>query len=248
MAYAVDEYSLHSPFFFDFYTGIVKNGFVHPAFASLKHVRKNLELDERTIHVTDYGVGSQRQKNSTRKIRDIARTSLTQEKYSRLYAAIIQRFNCRHILELGTSLGINTLYLAKAEDSSQVITFEGSPGTAAIARTLFDSTKTDNIQIVEGNIDQTLPDYLSSAEKIDFALIDANHRFAPTIQYFEWLIKKIHSGSIIILDDIYYSPEMERAWNVIQRHDLVFGTVDLYRCGLVFFNPSLGKQNVVLQF
>ena len=55
-------------------------------------------------------------------------------------------------------------------------------------------------------------------------------------------------NSILVLDDIHYSPEMERAWNALARSRAVYTSIDLYRCGLVFFNPSLTKQNVVLQF
>lgn len=245
---AVDEYSLHSPFLYDFYTSVVKKKDVHPGIASLKFIRKNFEQDHRFIHVTDFGVGSQHLKSSLRKISDIALTSSSPEKYSRLYTRILHHFHCTYILELGTSLGINTLYLAKADDSSQVVTFEGSPETAAIARTLFDTNKARNIRLIEGNIDHVLPPYLLSTEKIDFAFMDANHRFGPTVQYFEWLVTKIHHRSIIILDDIHYSPEMAKAWKAIQKHDLVFGTVDLFRCGIIFFDPALGKQNVVLQF
>jgi hypothetical protein len=61
-------------------------------------------------------------------------------------------------------------------------------------------------------------------------------------------MEKIHPHSILIVDDIHYSKEMETAWHIIQRNDLVYATIDLYRCGLIFFNPSLTKQNVVLQF
>ena len=215
---------------------------------SLKHVRKNFESDDRSIEVNDLGAGSKYQKSSLRQIKQIARTSASPEKYSILYANIIQYFSYNHILELGTSLGINTLYLSKARETSKVITFEGSSQTANVARNLFDTSKTRNIKMIEGNIDETLPQYLSSSAEIDFALMDANHRYEPTLRYFDCLIKKIQDNSMIILDDIHYSPEMEEAWKAIQKHELVYATADLFRCGLVFFNPSLSKQNVVLQF
>ena len=90
--------------------------------------------------------------------------------------------------------------------------------------------------------------FLDSVEKIDFAFIDANHRFEPTLSYVDLIMKKIHANSILVLDDIHYSSEMERAWRALQEHERVYTTIDLYRCGLIFFNPSLTKQNAVLQF
>jgi len=102
--------------------------------------------------------------------------------------------------------------------------------------------------LIEGNIDATLEPYLETTDQLDFALIDANHRYEPTVRYLDLLAQKIHAHSIIAIDDIHFSSEMERAWTRIQNHELVHTTIDLYRCGLVFFNPSLTRQNVVLQF
>jgi predicted O-methyltransferase YrrM len=71
------------------------------------------------------------------------------------------------------------MYLAKAHDKAQVTTIEGSHETALIAKQLFDDNGIKNIQVIQGNIDQELPRFLDSIEKIDFAFIDANHRFEP---------------------------------------------------------------------
>ena len=102
--------------------------------------------------------------------------------------------------------------------------------------------------MIEGNIDTTLLSFLSSHGKIDFAFIDANHRYEPTKKYVEWIVQRTHPNSILILDDIHQSADMQKAWSEIQQHKLVYATVDLYRCGLLFFDPSLNKQHVVLQF
>ena len=207
-----------------------------------------MEDDHRTINVTDFGSGSSKMKTSSRKISDIARITTTPEKYSKLYSRIIRHYNCTNILELGTSVGINTIYLARAHELARVTTFEGSHEITLIAKRLFEECKVKNIQLIEGSIDHVLPAFLDSVEKIDFAFIDANHRFEPTVAYVDLILKKIHVNSILVLDDIHYSREMERAWLVLQGHEQVYTTVDLYRCGLIFFNPSLTKQNAVLQF
>lgn len=245
---AVDEHSLHSPFLFDFYTNVLIKEYSFQDLDALKRIKRKFEADHRTINVTDFGAGSLKMKTSSRKISDIARISTTPEKYSKLYSRILRHYNCTDILELGTSLGINAVYLAKAHDAAQVTTIEGSHETALIAKQLFDDNGIKNIHFIQGNIDQELPRFLDSIEKIDFAFIDANHRFGPTVSYVELILKKIHMNSILVLDDIHYSSEMERAWNVVQAHTEVTTSIDLYRCGLIFFNPALTKQNAVLQF
>jgi len=160
---------------------------------------------------------------------------------------MIAHFNCRNIIELGTSLGINTLYLANALPCF-VRTFEGAPNISKIAARLFQETNADNIKLIEGNIDLTLPQELGTLESVDFAFLDANHRLEPTLKYFDVLARKAHPGSVIVLDDIHSSPEMEKAWRTIQNRVDVAATADLFRCGIAFFDPSLNKQHVVLQF
>jgi predicted O-methyltransferase YrrM len=245
---AVDEHSLHSPFLFNFYINILKKKSPAAEVDALLNIRKRLLHDQRSIDVHDFGSGSLTLKTCERKVADITRVSTTPEKYATLYSRMIKHYQCRDIIELGTSVGINTMYLAKAHAATRVTTFEGSPETARVARQLFDENKIGNISLIEGNIDQTLPVFLESIKKFDFAFVDANHRFEPTKKYLEMLLSKSLPESIVVLDDIHYTAEMERAWKLIQQHELVYTTVDLYRCGLIFFNPALTKQNVVLQY
>jgi predicted O-methyltransferase YrrM len=245
---AVDEHSLHSPFLFNFYTNVLKKNTADPSGGPLHLTRQYFKQDDRTLSITDFGAGSVKLKGPQRKIADIARLSATPEKYSKLYTRIIRHNGCKHIVELGTSLGINTIYLAGINNDIEVTTFEGSPELAVIARSLFLDKGLNNIKIIEGNIDNTLVPYLLSVAHVDFVLMDANHRYDATLKYFEWLLTKVHSHSVIVMDDIHYSLEMEDAWHDIQAHERVFTTIDLYRCGLIFFNPSLTRQNVVLQF
>jgi predicted O-methyltransferase YrrM len=204
--------------------------------------------DERSLIVEDLGAGSAFFKsNSTRMIRDIARTSISPRKYSNLYLRVIKEYNYKSIIELGTSLGLNTMYLGSSP-STQVTTFEGADGLATFAEELFNSAALQNITLVRGNIDVTLPQLIKEINVVDFALIDANHRYEPTLKYFDLLASKVTPNSIVVLDDIHSTPDMEHAWNTIQQDSRVSATADLYRCGLVFFEPSLNKQHVVLRF
>lgn len=243
---AVDEHSLHSPFFFDFHSKVVKQPTALDN-TNIETLRKALLNDGRIIQVEDLGAGSQAMKGSARRVSDIARATLSAEKFSRLYQRVIEYYLARNVIELGTSLGVNTLYLAK-NTNAKITTFEGSADISNIARSHFDALQVTNITLREGNIDKTLPAFLEQHERVDLAFLDANHRYEPTMRYVSWLLPRIHSQSIIILDDIYYSEEMTRAWRELKKHPLVYGSADFYRCGFLFFNPSLNKQHVVLQF
>lgn len=242
---AVDEHSLHSPFFFDLYTKQIKPAVRGREFAHIESLREKLRHDRRIISVRDLGSGKDR-KPRRRQIASIARTSLSPPRYSGIFCRLAHYFGSTSIVELGTSFGINTLYLAEKADAT-VTTFEGSPAIADIAALTFEFASKQNIELITGNINRTLPLFLHRVRRVDLAFMDANHRYEPTIQYFEWLLKKVHEKSVLIIDDIHHSREMERAWKVIKSNRLVYGSADLFRCGIVFFDPSLNKQHVILQ-
>lgn len=240
---SVGEHSLHSPFFYDFYTRVVKSK--SSCIQQIETLRKKLLSDDRHIQVED--LGSQSHLRGKRKISSIARHHVTPVKFSALYLRILRHYDLNNVIELGTSLGINTLYLA-AKEGSHVTTFEGAHELVNIANLTFNFAHASNINIVSGNIDTTLSTQLQSLKKVEFALLDANHRYKPTLKYFESLLARLYERSVVVIDDIHYSSEMEKAWNEIKNHKLVYASADLYRCGILFFDPSLNKQHVILQF
>ena len=139
-------------------------------------------------------------------------------------------------------MGITTLYLAKQIDT-HVSTFEGNPALINIAQTNFEYFNKSNIDLIEGNIDKSLPDFLQTNRTIDFVLMDANHRYEPTLNYFHQLAPRMSSTGIIVIDDIYHSAGMAKAWHEIRLHELVYGSIDLFSCGILFFDSSLNKQH-----
>ncbi len=87
--------------------------------------------------------------------------------------------------------------------------------------------------------------FLEQTQKVDFVLIDANHLYGPTMRYYQHLTKRLTEKSIVIIDDIHRSAEMEKAWREIKSDVLVYGSIDLYRCGILLFDPVLNKQHFV---
>jgi hypothetical protein len=241
---AVDEHSLHSPFFYDLYTTQIKTREQRDQFRHIESLREKLLNDPRIISVKD--LGSRQKQKPLRRISQIARTNLSSRKFSIIFYNLVHYFKAERIVELGTSFGINTLYLAE-RSGVRVTTFEGSPAIADIAGLTFEFAGKRNINLIVGNIEKTFPAFLQTVTRVDLAFFDANHRYEPTMRYFEWLLKKVHERSVLVIDDIHYSAEMERAWEDIKKHRLVYGSADLFRCGIVFFDPSLNKQHVILQ-
>ena len=153
-------------------------------FAAIEAVRGELLKNYQEIEVLELGSGSRVHKGSRRKVSSIAYHSLSSAKFSRFLFKTVLFFKPANILELGTSLGVNTLYLAKANPRIPVYTLEGCPQTAAIAQINFSSLQATNIELVHGNINDTLKALLARLGIIDFVYFDANHTFEATLEYF----------------------------------------------------------------
>ncbi|MCU0445341.1 MAG: class I SAM-dependent methyltransferase [Microscillaceae bacterium] len=245
---AQNEYAIHSPFVYQLYTQVIKPFKRYYAFAEVEALRRELWQSTQSIEVQDLGAGSRVHQSNRRNISEIARYSNARAKQGQLLFKLVAHFQPNQILELGTSLGTSTLYLAKAKPSAQVYTLEGCTQTAQIAQQNFKKLQVSNIQALIGNIDEELPKFLPTIDCLDLVFFDANHRFAPTIRYFEWCMSKAHSNSIFIFDDIHWSAEMEKAWETIKAHPKVSLTIDLFQMGLVFFQENPAKQHFILRF
>lgn len=233
----------HSPFVFDFIRHVLNDRAYYPEYKTAEKLREQALKDTTLLAVEDYGAGtSAGKKNDRRTITSIARQAVKPRKYARLLFRIVRKYQPQHIVELGTSLGITTAYLSLANPTASIITLEGAKEVAAVARKHFESLQLSNIRIVEGNFDHTLSSVINGLSSIDFAFIDGNHRREPTLRYFEQMLAKTGNDSIIVIDDIHWSDEMEGAWRDIRQHPAARCTIDLFFMGIVFFRSEFRER------
>ncbi|MCU0353436.1 MAG: class I SAM-dependent methyltransferase [Cytophagales bacterium] len=244
---AGDAHAIHSPFVFRLYTDVIKQWRPYSCYETIEDSRAELLASPETIEVTDFGAGSKRLRGSRRRVRDIARWSEKSPRLAQLLFRLVNHFQPNVIFDLGTSLGTTTLYMAHARQKSQLYSFEGDRNLAAIAQRRFDRFGLRNVVPVLGNIDEKLPETLPTVEKLDFVFFDANHRREPTLRYFAQCLEKAHPDSVFVFDDIYWSGEMQQAWQQIRMHPSVTLTIDLFFVGLVFFRNNQPKQHFRLR-
>lgn len=149
------------------------------------------------------------------------------------------------IVELGTSLGVTTAYMAAVDSRNKVVTYEGCPAVAEIAKENWKMLGINNIECVVGDINVENLD--KELGRVDVAFVDANHTYAGTRAYVNILLKKMHAKSVLVVDDIHHSAEMERAWQEICADERVTSTMDLYQMGLVFFDKHYWKRHYVMK-
>ncbi len=200
------------------------------------------------IEVQDFGAGSKVMKSNTRKIKDIAKHSAINEKYGEMLFRLIEYFKPNNILELGTSLGLGTLYLAMPNSKAKIYTIEGCKETAKQASKNFTELNVNNISQIIGNIDIELPKLLDSINKLDFVYFDGNHQKQATMNYFNLCLEKAHNNTIFYFDDIHWSKGMQSAWEEIKKNEKVTLTIDLFFSGIVFLKKELSKENFIIKF
>ncbi len=103
--------------------------------------------------------------------------------------------------------------------------------------------------VVTGNFDVVLEPLVERVGPVDLAFVDGNHRYEPTLRYFDILMR--HSGrqAMLIFDDIHWSADMERAWVQIKADPRVMMTIDLFFFGLVVIRDEFKvKQDFTIRF
>ena len=240
----------HSPFVYHLYEDVIADKRTYYAYEEIESLRASLLLSNESIEVTDLGAGSISglSNKRKRKIKNIALSSAKQPKYGQLLFRLVNHFKPETIIELGTSLGLSSLYLAKANSNTKLVTLEGCEQTADVAKRNFRKLKVENIELIQGNFNQTLNEALQKTGKADFVFFDGNHRKSPTLSYFNDCLPFITNESVFIFDDIHWSAEMEDAWKEIQLHPRVKVTIDLFAFGLVFFRREQAKEDFVMRY
>jgi len=215
-------------------------------FVNAEILRNELLQNETKIEKIELGTGNK--KNKKIKISNIAKTVLKSSKEAQLMFKLVNYFQPKNILEIGTSLGLTTSYIAAANSNANVVTLEGCPNTLAVAKSNFEKLRIKNVTTHLGNFDEILPPVLSKMQTLDLVFFDGNHRYEPTMNYFNLSLEKSNENSVFVFDDIHWSAEMTKAWEEIQNHKDVTVTIDLFSVGLVFFRTQQAKQHFILKF
>jgi predicted O-methyltransferase YrrM len=242
---ASGPHGVHSPFVFDLITQVLNSKKEFYIFEKIESVRSELLADQRTIQVNDLGAGSRELKSDLRKICRIAKNSLQPAASAQALFKMVDHFKPACILELGTSLGITTSYLASAT-KVPVYTIEGSVEIVSISKEVFSKLKPGNIHSYTGPFKDKLPEVLPQLKQPAFVLMDGDHTYQSTIQYFDLIFSFLREDSVVVLDDIHWSSGMEKAWNEIKSRPAITLSLDFFHFGVLFFRKGRIKEHFSL--
>ncbi|MCY7409788.1 MAG: class I SAM-dependent methyltransferase [Chitinophagales bacterium] len=240
--------NIHSPFVFDFVKQVLHDNRNFYCYHNIEELRNALSESKEIIEVKDWGAGSQVSSADRRRIRSIVKHAATKPAFAQLLFRMGVHYESKKILELGTSLGITTLYLSSISKEAKVISIEGDATLAAAAKNVFDSMEQKNITLLQGSFEEHIHPALKILQQVDFVYVDGNHRKEATLNYFKTILEFTHEKSILVFGDIYWSEEMKLAWKEIKAHPQVTISIDLFFMGIIFFRKELSKQDFIIRY
>lgn len=121
--------------------------------------------------------------------------------------SLVLMTQARNILEIGTFIGISSLYMARASAPEAIITtLEKYDHFAGIARENFKRNRLDHkIRLIEGSATETLGN-LKPSTLFDLAFLDGGKE--SYLDYFKLIDPLLRPGGLIIVDDIMFQGDV----------------------------------------
>ncbi|MEA3462616.1 MAG: class I SAM-dependent methyltransferase, partial [Bacteroidota bacterium] len=152
------------------------------------------------------------------------------------------------IIELGTGVGISTMYLASGSPETPLHSIERDQDRAAQAAQLICRCSQGPVSIHWGGMEEKLEDILALVPPRFLAFVDGNHRYEPTLDYVRKLLERAGDEALIVMDDIYWSKGMQRAWKEIISWPEVHSSIDLFHMGILLLRKDLSKTEIKIKF
>lgn len=238
-------HSVHSPFVYNLVTRVINARKNKPMYHAFELLRSRMLKSNAPVRILPIGAGTV---SGEVRLKDLVKRSAKSAKYAELLERLCEYFDPEFAIEIGTSVGMSTMYQAAGIANGKLYGLEGNPDSIRIARHNAESAELANVEFVEGLFEETLPKVLNELPRVDYVFFDGNHRLEPTLHYFELCLQKAHAGTVFVFDDIRWSDDMLLAWRKIQNHPAVTVSVDLYGMGIVFFRQEQEKEHFTIRF
>lgn len=248
---AKTKWNIHSPFVYDFVTQVLphRKTFVGN---SIEQIRKQWANSHEIINIHDLGAGynadglSQR----TQTLAQVLKSSARNQKEGEFLFRLINHYKPQRVLEFGTNLGFSSAYLAAGLKDTHspflLTTVEGEKNLISKAQHLF-HTLSLHANFVHASFEQYIENQKQETTLWDAIFLDGNHTYDATLFYFESLKPYLAPNAFIVLDDIYWSQGMLKAWKTLSKDPMVSISIDLFHFGILFFKSGITKQHFLIK-
>ncbi len=237
---AVGKHVLHSPFIFKLYYEVIIPSKTY-RISSIENIRKRMHKDHRELEVVDFKTGS----NTIVSVAGVAKRSVSTKKFSAFLSLLIRHLKVESVMETGTSVGVNALYMAY--NAEKLVSIEGSMSLASIARKNIECSKTRNIEIINSDLYQSLESEIVR-NKPQLYFLDADHRSSSIAFCIDLILKHTPDTKCIIIHDIYWSKDMYEMWKKLVEDPRFSLSIDIFQAGILFPKLDMEKQHFTLRF
>ncbi len=194
----------------------------------IEEVRISLERNHNIIDVQDYGAKNPNKRHfgekrdtgviKHQKICEICKSASKSQLWCLFLFHLIRQFKPNRCIEMGTCLGISASYISgalKLNGFGHLVTLDGSPQQAQIARTTFHQLELTNVAVQVGKFEDTLIPVLEEMKPVNFVFVDGHHDEDATCRYFDTIRQYLDVKNVVIFDDISWSEGMKNAWRYV---------------------------------
>jgi len=226
-------FGIHSPFVFSLITNVLREKSLYYDYKRIEQLRDAL-LDDPSFLLN---------RETQKKIQK----SLTSERHGRFLFRLVNFFHPETLLEIGTGLGVDTLYMASPQKNCRCFTLEEDPLLQDLSGKLFSAQSSSNIELVKGRWRDSLEEALNKIEKLDFVCLNANQK-QPIHELYKMCRSKMHEQSIFVIRNIRVSKDLYELWEELKKEEKVISAVDMYSMGILLYNPSLTNKHYSLYY
>lgn len=154
---------------------------------------------------------------------------------------LVNRFNPKFILEVGTGAGVSTGYLASVSKDSKVVTVDHThPAVKEVRKNL---KRIPNIEyIVADDVLETVQEILDGGVMSKFVHVAHTSQWRQVV---ELLIPRMESDAVIVVEDLG-KKEKKEWWKGVIQNEKVGVTFQMSKVGLLFFDLKKTKQHYLL--
>lgn len=239
---------IHPPFAFELVSRVIYDGDCMAMPEAALRYRNSLHDSSKIIRLQNHGAGSRITKSALRKVSAIAKSSSVKLKQGMFLYRLVKWYQPSMIVELGTGIGISTAFLASGSQEAALITVDGDPIKSALAQDELGAAGFSHITFHQSTFGVVMPEIMEKLESRCLFFIDGDHRFEATVNTVKRILGKGHEEVIIVLDDIYWSDEMEKAWRLLSADERIVIAIDLFFMGILVCRPGIEKQHFNVTF
>lgn len=221
---AKDEYSIHSPFMFDFFTKGLKTKFPKQAYRKLKKDWKAFECKTSNLHLN------------------------LKHKNNLFICRIAAYFAPKQIHIISDNCNNLAPYLSVTLPQSKISFFTQNAENISAIKQATSEIGSANTEIHNAKNSERLLECLNESGKADFVIIDCKKDVYDLQNTMEQIVARCSENAVIILSNAFCKPAIEEQWEWFLRNNQIKVTADFFLCKVAFLTQNpIKKQHYILR-